>query len=74
MDIFLCDINGYDLCRMIKSDPKLNSVTIYLLTTLTKKEIENYNGESQADGYILKPFDFEDFDKILNLLQNHHRD
>jgi CheY-like chemotaxis protein len=68
LDIILPDLSGYDLCKMIKSEKKFSEVPIYLLTAIPGSEVKKNLGQTQADGYILKPFDFSDFEVIFKAL------
>lgn len=66
LDIILPDISGYDICKKIKS--KKEDLPIYFLTAISESEVESHINDTGADGYILKPFNFTDFDKILDIL------
>ncbi len=68
LDIILPDISGYEICKMIKDHQKYNEIPIYLLTAIPGSEVERKMGETKADGYILKPFDFSDFEVIFQYL------
>jgi CheY-like chemotaxis protein len=68
LDIILPDLSGYDLCKMIKSEKKFENVPIYLLTAIPGSEVKKNLDQTQADGYILKPFDFSDFEVIFEAL------
>lgn len=58
LDINLPGINGFDLCRMIRtSDPMIPVVMLTSLLTLEDK-VEGY--DSGADDYIVKPFEFKE--------------
>lgn len=68
LDIILPDYSGYEICKMIKSDGKLKTIPIFLLTAIPGSEVEKHMEESMADGFILKPFDFSDFEVIFQYL------
>ncbi|MFW9901122.1 MAG: response regulator [Candidatus Thorarchaeota archaeon] len=68
LDIILPDISGYEICRMIKNDKRYRDVPIYLLTAIPGSEVEKKMSETKADGYILKPFDFSDFEVVFQFL------
>ena len=68
LDVILPDENGYELCKDLKSKKEFQDVPIFILTAIPASEVEEKLDEIGADGYILKPFDFSDFDKILDLL------
>jgi len=56
-DIQMPEMNGFEMCRLIKQDPGLKEIPIILLTTLTDPSdvIEALN--INADSYISKPYD-----------------
>ncbi len=58
----------YEICKMIKDHKKYNEVPIYLLTAIPGSEVEKKMQETKADGFILKPFDFADFEVVFQYL------
>lgn len=66
LDIILPDISGYEICDMIKKDKKFKEIPVYFLTAIPGSEVEKNIGN--ADGYILKPFDFSDFEVVFQFL------
>ena len=68
LDIVLPDISGYEICKMIKNDKRYQDVPIYLLTAIPGSEVEKKMSETKADGYILKPFNFSDFEVVFQFL------
>ncbi len=68
LDIILPDISGYEICKMIKDHKVYHEIPIYLLTAIPGSEVEKKIDETKADGYILKPFDFSDFQVIFQYL------
>jgi CheY-like chemotaxis protein len=69
LDIILPDYNGYEICKIIKSNEKLKSIPVFLLTAIPGSEVKKHLEETKADGYILKPFDFSDFEIIFDYLE-----
>jgi len=65
LDIILPDINGYDICKQIKSKKKYRDIPVYFLTAMPGSEVEKNIKDTQADGYILKPFNLSDFNKLF---------
>ena len=53
LDINMPNLNGIEICRKLRSDPK-NNFAIIMLTAVEDKEVEGL--ESGADDYIVKPF------------------
>ena len=58
LDINLPGINGYELCRLIRSrNPQIPIIMLTALNALNDK-IEGY--DAGADDYIIKPFEFKE--------------
>lgn len=56
LDIMLPKLNGYEVCRVVKSDPTLSSIPVVMLTA-KGQEVEILKGlELGASAYIAKPF------------------
>jgi twitching motility two-component system response regulator PilH len=56
MDIVMPRMNGYELCRRIKTDPKTERVPVIMCSS-KGEEFDRYWGMKQgADAYIAKPF------------------
>lgn len=65
LDIILPDINGFEVCKIIKSNKKYQNIPIFLLTAVSSLKVEHLIKKVKADGYIAKPFDFSDFNLIF---------
>ncbi|HMK76071.1 MAG TPA: response regulator [Thermodesulfobacteriota bacterium] len=59
LDLMLPKIDGYKVCRMLKSDDKYKHVPIIMLTARVKESDEKLGKEVEADAYIKKPFEPE---------------
>jgi signal transduction histidine kinase/ligand-binding sensor domain-containing protein/DNA-binding response OmpR family regulator len=69
-DISMPEMNGIELCKKIKADPRTAHIPVILLTALTTEEDQLAGAASGANDYILKPFNFEILlSKINNSLQ-----
>ncbi len=56
LDIVMPRMNGYELCRRLKSDPATQEVPVVMCST-KGEEFDRYWGMRQgADAYIAKPF------------------
>jgi twitching motility two-component system response regulator PilH len=56
LDIIMPKMNGYEVCRRIKSDPKIQATPV-LICSSKGEEFDRYWGMKQgADAYIAKPF------------------
>ena len=57
LDIVMPKMNGYELCRQIKSDPKTKDVPV-IICSAKGEDFDKYWGMKQgADAYIAKPFE-----------------
>ncbi len=55
LDIEMPDINGFELCRMIRNDPQWNWLPVLVLTAHTDPDTLYRTFEAGADDYITKP-------------------
>ena len=56
LDIMMPELNGLQLCKMVRSDPKMNTIPIIFLTARGEVEDRIKGLESGGDDYISKPF------------------
>ena len=61
LDIQMEDINGLDLCRIIKNDPRTRDIPIIFLTSETNPEIIGQSFELGGCDYVKKPFVKEEY-------------
>jgi twitching motility two-component system response regulator PilH len=55
-DLIMPQMNGYELCRWIKSQPTTQAIPVLICSTKSE-EFDRYWGMKQgADAYITKPF------------------
>ena len=57
LDVMMPKMNGYDVCRAVKSNPELKDVKIILLTAKGQEVDKKQGLEAGALKYITKPFD-----------------
>ncbi len=69
LDIMMPEINGYDVCRIIKNDPDLKKTFVIMLTAKGQAAEREHGKEVGADEYLIKPFSpMELLAKIKSLL------
>jgi signal transduction histidine kinase/ligand-binding sensor domain-containing protein/DNA-binding response OmpR family regulator len=69
-DINMPGMNGLDLCKKIKNDPRTKHIPVVLLTADTGEEQQLRGIETGAADYMTKPFNFEILlSRLKNLLQ-----
>jgi len=57
LDLMLPDIDGYEVCRRLRQDPRFTSLSIIMLTA-RRDTVEKIAGlKVGADDYLTKPFD-----------------
>jgi len=69
LDVILPDLSGYEICNIVKSNEQYKNIPIFYLTAIPDSEIKKKVSETKADGYILKPFDFSNFEIIFRYLK-----
>jgi len=56
MDIVMPRMNGYELCRKLKSDPNTKTVPVVMCSTKGEDFDRHWGMKQGADAYISKPF------------------
>jgi CheY-like chemotaxis protein len=68
LDIKLPGINGIEVLKQIKEDPKLKKIPVIMLTTSGREEDIDNSYEHYANSYLTKPVGFKEFEeKIMQL-------
>ncbi len=61
LDIQMDDINGLEVCKIIKSNPKTSEIPVIFLTSETSPEIISQGFEIGGCDYVKKPFIKEEY-------------
>ena len=73
-DVIMPGMNGYDLCRRLKSTLATSHIPVILLTAMDDREHIILGLESGSDDYVVKPFDPQVLSaRISNLLHERER-
>lgn len=73
-DVMMPEMNGYELCKQIKSNIAFSHIPVILLTALSDDKQRMYGIASGADEFIQKPFNIEELKlRIVRLLEERAR-
>jgi CheY-like chemotaxis protein len=73
-DVLMPEMNGYELCYTLKTNPATSHIPIILLTARTAEESRLEGFRVGADDYIEKPFRAEELrSRVLNRLNQQQR-
>jgi len=68
LDIRIPKIDGWQLCKMIKSDPRTRDLPVVMLTGCSQPIQEEYGRQCGADAYLTKPWDPNELLKLAQRL------
>ena len=57
LDIIMPGMNGFEVCRQIKEDPKLRTIPVIMITASIVKQDRILGIEAGAEEFLSKPFD-----------------
>jgi DNA-binding response OmpR family regulator len=60
LDIMLPDIDGYEVCRTLRTNTRTSHIPVIFLTQKDERSDKLQGLELGADNYITKPFDIEE--------------
>ena len=71
LDIMMPDVDGYEICKFIKSVPEFSACKVIFLSAKSKESEILYGFEIGADAYFTKPFSTRMLmQKVQELLNN----
>ncbi|MBI5700325.1 response regulator [Candidatus Saganbacteria bacterium] len=69
LDLMLPKMDGFEVCRKIKSDEAFKKIPIIMLSARAQDSDKQKGKEVGGDGYIVKPFESQELlDKIKGFL------
>ena len=69
LDLMLPKLNGYEVCTMLKQDPRYQKILIILFTARAQEKDEKLGMECGADAYVRKPFQAQELlEKVRALI------
>jgi twitching motility two-component system response regulator PilH len=57
LDVIMPKMNGFQVCRKIKTTPDLKGIKVLLLTSKNQESDEFWGMKQGADAYMTKPFE-----------------
>lgn len=73
-DVMMPEMNGFELCRSIKTNIAISHLPVILLTALSDERQRMYGISGGADGYIQKPFNVNFVKlRIIRILEERKR-
>lgn len=75
LDIMLPDINGYEVCRSLRTTTRTSHIPVIFLTQKDERSDRLQGLELGADDYITKPFDIEELKlRVQNAVSRSERE
>lgn len=65
LDLRLPGIDGHDVLRQIKTDVRLRTIPVVVLTTSAAESDRAAAYTHHANSYLVKPTDFDEFDRMI---------
>ncbi len=70
LDLMMPEPNGFEVCRMLRADPKYSRTPIVIFTAMGDSESKATALEAGANEFLTKPFRVEDLmQKIKSLIE-----
>ncbi len=66
LDLMLPDINGFDVCRRLRTDPATRLIPVVMLTALNDVQHRVHGFRVGANAYVTKPYGVEDLFEAIN--------
>ena len=69
LDLKLPGLSGHEIMELIKADPDLKSIPVVVMTSSDAARDRERAAKAQANGYLVKPIDFDEFQKTVQDLE-----
>jgi signal transduction histidine kinase len=69
LDVMMPNMNGYEVCKRIRSDPQIGEVPIIMITAMDDRDVKLNSLMVGADDFLSKPFDRLELEFRLNTLR-----
>ena len=68
LDVMMPNISGWEVCKYIRSNPRLEKTPVVMLTAIGKTVNETTSPLYGADVYLDKPFDIDEVEAVVSRL------
>jgi DNA-binding response OmpR family regulator len=65
LDVMLPDLDGFDICRRLKSEPGTRDIPVVMLTALDRDEYRQRGRQCGAAAFLTKPFDPDHLMRVM---------
>jgi two-component system response regulator len=71
LDLNLPKIDGMDVLKFIKKNPKYHSIPVFIFSTSSRQKTIDEAYKNGANAYIIKPDSYKDFVEKINILKQY---
>ena len=68
LDVMMPTMDGFEVCRTLKADPATQAIPIVMVSAASHAESVQTGLSAGAADYVVKPFEPEHLEKLLNKL------
>ena len=73
LDLFMPGMDGFEVCRQIKTDPKTQTIAVVAITAQPSVESEKAIRKAGAEWYLQKPLDPKGLVDLVGTILNPHK-
>lgn len=74
LDLMLPELDGYRLCRLLKFDANYEQIPVIVLTARALDEDKELAAETGANAFFVKPVDWPELHKTIEIFLRHRPD
>ena len=70
VDVLMPELNGFQVCRVLRKDPRTQHIPLMILTALNEREQRENAEDSGADAFVPKPVTLDILTEEIDVLLN----